>query len=264
MLFELENQDVPTRYKFEFNSDLAFFKFAFEPKAAEWLGQQLLNGHPQIKYLQDLLDTSPFASDMQRPWGYGSVLEYTGSYLGWLSCGVILPLAIPALRCKEDRKPDHKRLSDISVSLWLVFDLLNSSACPTRAMSKQMTAFNLCTKPGAASIFATLSPWGTSRLDQLYQNDLDQIEHAMRSAFNRMDPQLNKLERFNVMLQEKGFIYLEVPGDACGLGTGFNQSNNNGRTLTPHNVDSPIQQLSLLAGLATLDSILRTKSRQTP
>jgi len=48
-------------------------------------------------------------------------------------------------------------------------------------------------------------------------------------------------------------IGLTVPGDACGINTGFHERRpGEGREFTCHNVDSPLQALTLLAGLASL------------
>jgi len=47
-------------------------------------------------------------------------------------------------------------------------------------------------------------------------------------------------------------IGLTVPGDACGINTGFySRRPGEGREFSCHNVDSPLQSLTLLAGLAS-------------
>ncbi len=53
-----------------------------------------------------------------------------------------------------------------------------------------------------------------------------------------------------------GFITIDCPGNACGIhpdhNAGLRIEKDEGYEFTCHNVDSPAQQLTLLAGLAAL------------
>lgn len=84
---------------------------------------------------------------------------------------------------------------------------------------------------------------------------------AMRGAHERMLGQNKFDSRRDFMAQingESGWLNVSCPGQACGLnpaheprGDGF------GYDFSPHNVDSPMQQLTLLAGLAALHDAAR-------
>lgn len=57
---------------------------------------------------------------------------------------------------------------------------------------------------------------------------------------------------------EKGHFIINCPGDACGLHpSDWYKHEGNGYEFSCHNVDSAIQQITLLAGLATLHDMVR-------
>ena len=59
------------------------------------------------------------------------------------------------------------------------------------------------------------------------------------------------------MLFENGRFYLRTIGNACDISTldGEHRQPGEGHELGCHNLDTPIQQLSLLAGLATMHEL---------
>ena len=79
--------------------------------------------------------------------------------------------------------------------------------------------------------------------------------YAMKSSYQRM---LGKREYDNSYFQayvanEKGWLNVSCPGSACGLhpADGYLEEGE-GYQFSCHNVDSPMQQLTLIAGLAAL------------
>lgn len=82
------------------------------------------------------------------------------------------------------------------------------------------------------------------------------IEHttqAMRTAHAHMFT-LDEYDRMRIRVDyDNGQIGLTVPGDACGINTSFDSSTKGeGRDFSCHNVDSPLQSLALLAGIASM------------
>jgi hypothetical protein len=65
----------------------------------------------------------------------------------------------------------------------------------------------------------------------------------------------------------EGFLIVDCPGNACGLNpTSFNSfygEKNNGYEFSCHNVDTPAQQLTLLAGLAALHDKVRLETNRS-
>lgn len=64
---------------------------------------------------------------------------------------------------------------------------------------------------------------------------------------------------FRVLLRRPKWVNFSCPGNACGLDPEdyYEKSLDWGYQLVPHNVDSPLQQLTLLAGVAMLYQLAR-------
>jgi len=99
-------------------------------------------------------------------------------------------------------------------------------------------------------------------LSRLPENThLKKVEDAMKAAHNRMLGwrSYNRHE-FRVRLQnEKGGLQMDCPGNACGLHPSdmFHSGFKEGYDFSCHNVDTPMQQLTLIAGLAALCDLAR-------
>lgn len=91
---------------------------------------------------------------------------------------------------------------------------------------------------------------------------IPEVERAMQIAHRRMlgstgydtGDYLAKVER-------RGWLNVSCPGEACGLHPAHEPRDGRGYEFTSHNVDSPAQQLTLLAGLAALHDRARRELR---
>ncbi len=86
--------------------------------------------------------------------------------------------------------------------------------------------------------------------------DLSSVERAMRETFGHClgTSEDGFMSRFRVW-NRNGWLILDCPGDACGIHPSEQYSDSGvrgGYDFSCHNVDSPVQQLTLLAGLAAL------------
>ena len=87
---------------------------------------------------------------------------------------------------------------------------------------------------------------------------------AMRQAYQRM---LGRTELrhgdFRASVDsEGGWLNMSCPGDACGLNPdhgNFSVGKGRGYRFLPHNIDNPVQQLTLLTGLAALYNLVDQK-----
>lgn len=78
---------------------------------------------------------------------------------------------------------------------------------------------------------------------------------AMMTAYGHMFAEkLDQFERFRASIDyENGWLNVDCPGNACGLNPSHSSvGKGHGYEFTPHNVDTCMQQLTLLAGLAAL------------
>lgn len=92
-------------------------------------------------------------------------------------------------------------------------------------------------------------------------SELKFVENAMVVAFDRMlglRP-YRKQDFFASIADNKGWLNIGCPGDACELHPAdhFRSGLTEGYDFTCHNVDTPMQQLTLVAGLAALHDLAR-------
>jgi hypothetical protein len=90
---------------------------------------------------------------------------------------------------------------------------------------------------------------------------LEKVENAMKAAYNRMlGYRRYHRNDFRVWLADnQGWLNISCPGDACGLHPAdhYRSAHKEGYDFACHNVDSPMQQLTLIAGLAALCDLVR-------
>ena len=104
------------------------------------------------------------------------------------------------------------------------------------------------------SLYVDLSPMARSRLSDFGQDTkLSEVTQAMFNCHIRMMGKEKYLDTYDFLSRvSDGYAHLNCPGNACGLGPEEYERNDYGYRLVPHNTDSPIQQLTLLMGLAKL------------
>lgn len=82
---------------------------------------------------------------------------------------------------------------------------------------------------------------------------VEKMVRAMKRAYKIMDQGLGPLPRFGASVDsDNGWLNVDCPGDACGLHPSHGLEDGRGYEFSCHNVDTPQQQLTLLAGLAAL------------
>jgi hypothetical protein len=100
-----------------------------------------------------------------------------------------------------------------------------------------------------------LSSFGDGRME------LTEMVRAMKVAYTHMAGRVYSDFDFQAVIENnKGWLNVSCPGDRCGLHPGSSHGWNRGEgyEFSSHNVDSPIQQLTLLAGLAALSDKVRS------
>lgn len=91
---------------------------------------------------------------------------------------------------------------------------------------------------------------------------LEEMEKAMKIAYSHMfgKSSLDEYQRFEAHIDyEGGWLNVSCPGDACGLNpsNSWMPDRDKGYQFSCHNVDNPVQQFTLLAGLAALHDQVR-------
>ncbi|MDD5696872.1 MAG: hypothetical protein PHO90_02785 [Candidatus Pacebacteria bacterium] len=89
-----------------------------------------------------------------------------------------------------------------------------------------------------------------TRTDQVKQEAVKAMKNVYFHCFNRRNKTGGDSDFW--ISNENAWLLINCPGDRCGIYPVHASSDNEGCEFSCHNVDTPVQQLTLLAGLAVL------------
>lgn len=158
---------------------------------------------------------------------------------------------------------DWKPAYAISASFTVFFELASLRYCKkskTSCTFPQLIIVETITekKQHGGSLYGTYSIPLTRFLSS-FRPDSEMVEmtEAMVEAWKKMFGETDEYDKYSFWAKvayKNGWLNVSCPGDACGLHPGDSSGPEPGRgyKFSCHNVDSPMQQMSLLAGLAAL------------
>ncbi|MDE1970190.1 MAG: hypothetical protein KGI50_01265 [Patescibacteria group bacterium] len=214
----------------------------------------------------------PFGTDAQ--WGFGGCVECKPGKpekKRWVTFYAPLPV-VSKTGALEDT--DWSGAYALSATLNILFYALNACAGIVRAGTPQHCCVSLSTRKAmyGCSLSCALSSgvgiWVSREPDDAapYQKNRKQVRPEVNDAMARVyqhmmgPPKYPELPcRAKAYFVGPKWIHLDCPGDACGLDpeTYASPKLNVGYRLVPHNVDTPMQQLTLLAGIAAVMALVR-------
>jgi hypothetical protein len=183
---------------------------------------------------------------------------------GWLN----YELSLPILRgedgyCRQDFNP----ITGVRATLECLFLILSLFKGETGSPKRQLLVVEGLrneTNLHGGSLWVYLTPSTCLYLRQFPSHScVPEIDEAMSQTYQYLWPEeeINIFNRCSTRCQESHFLHLSVPGNACGLDPDYHSGLGNyrarGYSLSPHNVDSYLQQFSLLMGLAKLHDLVR-------
>ncbi len=232
------------------------------PKAARLVEEVTARSPlPIAESLREELALPPFQGALQSPWGFGNVLfRARPKRSGWRTW----KLTIPPIFTKGGNKVlEPGRAFRFSATLQILFLALNAIEEDTDSPFLQLLSIDhLTTRSGiyggamSVRIFPPLCYWLSKHPD----GDFLEIRSAMQQAYERMVwERFFFPQEFKVFFNQPKWIHLDIPGNACGLDpdSSWDDSLDMGYELVPHNTDTPIQQLTLLVGIAKLNQLAR-------
>ncbi len=223
---------------------------------------------PIVAHFKKKFELPDFIMPPVERWGFGEVMQRVADERGWTTYHCPLPV-YKKLRQKENS--DWSTAAAVRSTLCVLFGLL--SFCPDEdtdyRVQQLIIVDNFLVENGlnGGSLTAILTPAMTPFLSNPDADSLKSIQKAMQTADEYMWQDRKRSELFTrdfrVFCYEPTRIHFSVSGDACGLDPASNdgayRDENRGYRLVPHNVDSGMQQLSLLMGLARLAELGRSK-----
>lgn len=161
-------------------------------------------------------------------------------------------------------KIDWDKAYSISATFNVFTMFFNYPEFETSTERKQLLVFNIATLRdmhggGIGGHYSIpLTNWLKS-FDINYS--FDEISNVLQKVWAKMFGKLNYLEHYKLKAyigSTRGYLIIDVPGDATGIhGADHYNHEGFGNQFSCHNVDNPMQQLALIAGLAKLHDIAR-------
>jgi len=234
--------------------------------------------------------SSKFLCDTKVPWGFGEVIIPTKSEGEFMEFSMNIPpveenagpctdcdgsgenktYGVECIRCMGggiEWDLDWQRVTCLSATFSLLSTFLHNphkDILPRLSKNRQLLSVQTYYSKESSFIGAVLSSSFGSFLRHRSNTDLPYVREATKLAYLKMFPSYARFDErsgYEAYIRDNGQLIINVPGDACGLFVdGFSDSlheNAGPMELSCHNVDSPVQQIALLAGLAALSGKAR-------
>lgn len=241
---------------------------------------------PVVKSLMEEFKLTDFGGDFRQDIGFSKVFKHRGEKDGFTEFLV----AIPKIEKKTDKKcpncnglgkekepyereclwckgtgkvyiMDWRLARAVSASFTVFTSMLSVGFCkkdtsapfPQLLTVKTITGRDMHGGSLSGEVSIPLRNWLASLKDG---TNLLEVSQATKMTYGHMF--VGGLRHFSeyyfrAYARENGGFIIDCPGDACGLHpSGWNRPEGQGYEFSCHNVDTPAQQITLLAGLAVL------------
>jgi hypothetical protein len=220
---------------------------------------------PFVPYLEKEYGLTDFTPPNEGDWGFNNAMKLAKSEdSSWVTWDIPFPVLKPKTR--ED--PPSGVLA-IRASLYIASTALSIFNGDTGWNTNQLIEIeNICLPDkersfGGGSLSATLTPDAVRWLKkQKHQEELLPVVAEMKAADEYMWPSnMDRMYRFRATCRQPKWINFTIPGNACDLSPDgcHDEKSDDGYKLVPHNVDSSLQQLTFLVGLAKLHDLMEGK-----
>lgn len=261
----IKRKDVPAWYELGTSEDCTQLIIKIHEKAMAFsLKGRITRKSPIVQGFQEQFRIPAFIEPTKENWGFGERMVLQKSEDGWSSYTCQLPVILKGPEATKTRIEEALSLSATLCVLFLGLMLLEEETDCN--LPQLITIDNLCVDIGmhGGSFSVGLSPALCSWIHQKPNNyQPEEMVSAMITANEYMwpDTDSNIIHKysFRAECRQPKWIHLTCPGDACGLDPEFaaEESLERGYRLLPHNIDSSLQQFTLLIGIATLYQLAR-------
>lgn len=259
--------DVPHTHEITINEDAISISFSLRPDLNEFVKKLLGGTNRHAEFYEKECGLSKYIPPNESTWGYGKIFKLElkkvsdNSWVTW--------------ECKLPQKPDWKKLDEISASISdlaiaiSLFDPMDEVFDSHQFMSLEcvIVKSHNCLNGGSFSFFYskevldyTVTIWEDEEkyfgimdcMKKFYgrmagKRDLDIMRHDFHIGQYQANPRCPTFR---------------CPGNcACISPEHLSRTDEYGARYVPHNIDSKIQQLTLLAGVIKLANIARVASQ---
>jgi len=250
---EIIDKTIPAWY--ELDGDERYLQITVPCSVAEFVKKIIKLPNQLIDLMTKKLSLPKFVPPIYDDWGFGNVVtgEQKDNSVTW-------KIRYPVGSGKNfiTDQTSRTQFFSISASLQILFHALNCNTTRTNSVFPQFLALETSINLESMNDFGVrtvLSPHISRWLSKQPNNSNNQeIASSMKKAYSTMCECHSPLDRFEALVRHPGRIDLTCPGDRCGLNPDdWCEANcSQGYYLLGHNLDTPVQQLTLIAGLVKL------------
>lgn len=254
-------EDVQHTHETVIDEDNAVFYFSLHPALNQWV-LDLLSRRTHYNEVHEGYGLSKMIPPHETGWGYGKVLalsDYQGEH-DWITW-----------QCKLPEKPDWQRLDEIAATLHdlsVAISLFDKHVETAKHQFFEIDCIIVKShdylNSGSFSFMYSREVLGFAAAIWDKRNGYYQsLISCMQKVYARLaGKQLERILRddFYIGMHQENphWPFFRVPGNcACIAPEHFTHLSDKGARYHPHNLDSKIQQLSLLAGVVKLANLAR-------
>jgi len=278
----ITHERVPCWYELSWNEGLRILIVRVHENFLKKMRKMAIGNAIAVSFAKEF-GFKKFENDPMKDFGFEGVLHNKGVSDGFMEYSILIPKVkikteenchhcqgsgkrdqFPdeaCLSCNGDGKErdyDYTAAYAISASLTLLFIILDDDADTGADVPQLLTVRTMCVREAhGGSMSGSYSVDFVEWLSGFKENQsIPEMEKAMMLAYERMMTlRFESRASFRAFINDdRGWLNVSIPGDACGLNPSYSMRchENEGYDFSCHNVDTAVQQLTLLCGLAAL------------
>ena len=274
--FEMLRRDVPCWYELSWDRENMEIIFRIH-KDVLCKNHEVASNSPMVRTIAHTITNPYFERSLYKNFGFGGFWKdiinkgFTGNFLE-IIFKIPRYTSTSCLYCNEgdecefhesENEFSFRRAYNISASWTILCLFLRFSATKTSCSKTQLMTITPIVEQSmhGGSLNCTLSKKAVDWLSEVQQDadEIVEVTEAMRKTHTRIFGPCEYEDVFYTRVQPGGGLIMQCPGDACDLAPGDYAREGWGYQLWPHNVDTPFQQITFVAGLAALHDKIRNE-----
>jgi hypothetical protein len=254
----------------------------------DWIADNPMKEYKRlIETVQSKFKFPDFSASFDSDFGFGAALRFLGKMDGFTQFSMPFPKVFSmsnerceecegtgwwdslSIKCCECGGFGKRKITDLDTVYALSATLSVLTRCFEYTESQTgcertqlMTIQTICEhRSNGGSLSGEFSQHVAEYLTSVYQSkSVGGVLEAMKTSWTHMTDSVESSRFMAYVNSDNGGLNTSCPGDACGLHpSGYRGSEIKGYEFSCHNVDSPTQQLTLIAGLAALHDLVRNR-----
>lgn len=252
--------DTPHTHEITINEKTPTITFSLRPDLAKFVVELLSGTNRHAEYYEKECGLTSFIPPTQSCWGFGNIFELIETESSWI-----------IWECKLPYKPSWKKLDEISATisdLAMAISMFENEEEPTDThqffvIDMMVVKSHDYLNGGSLSFFYSREVLNFAITIWSEREKYDAIMNAMKRFYGHLAGKKDlKLMRDDFYVgQYQGILRcptFRCPGNcACIAPVHMTRGDAGGAGYVPHNMDSKIQQLTILAGVVKLANMAR-------